>query len=92
MATALNSPTTKEQALTTAYLANDFEIQTPRIDIKLDDSAIAFTVRLQVAGGDQIEFLVSAGNGFYEDFRPGTKVLLNIKAASGTPNAQIFVA
>ncbi len=91
MATRLPAPHTKIQALTTNYLANDFEIKgATYIYVKLDDAAKAFTIRMQVAGGDAIEEPQVAAASFGMPLGKGDTWLLNVKAAVGTPNAQIW--
>ena len=84
----------KVQALTTAYLATEHEIRSARgIEVWLDDPAIAFTVRYKTgSGGDYVERLVAAGGSRYIEGSgsPGQSILLNIKSASGTPNAHIL--
>ena len=93
MATQINAPRTVETALTTNYLANDYEITgTKKLEIWLDDTTIAFTVRLQSVGGAQIERLVSATERYFYLEPPfGSKILMNVKAASGTPNVQFYI-
>ena len=93
MATQINAPRTVETALTTNYLANDYEITgTKKLEIWLDDNTLAFTVRLQTVGGAQIERLVTATERYFIIEPPfGTKVLMNVKSASGTPNVQFYI-
>ena len=85
---------TKTQALTAAYLATEFEIRGARsIEVWIDDPAIAFTVRYKTgSGGDYVERLVAANGSRYIEGSgsPGQSILLNVKSASGTPNAHIL--
>jgi len=92
--TTLHVPTTKTQALTTNYLANDFQVRSARnVEIWISDAAIAFTVRYQYAGGDQVERVVGAGGSRYiaGTGDRGTVLNVNVKSASGTPTAHIIV-
>ena len=91
--TAINAPRTVETALTTNYLANDYEITgTRKLEIWLDDATLGFTVRLQSVGGAQIERAVTATERyFYLEVPFGSKMWVNVKAASGTPNVQFYI-
>ena len=92
MTTRVKAPTTLEQALTTSYLAEDLEVTgARRIEIWLDDRGIGFTVQLQINNGDKLEKVLDADGTCVIDTSPASVALLNIKSASGTPNAQIEV-
>jgi len=91
--TVLHSPTTKIQALTTAYTGTWFRIRSPgQISINLDDAAIGFTVKVQIGeDGGAPPVPVAAGGQWHHTYPRGTLVFLDILAASGTPNASIIV-
>jgi hypothetical protein len=84
----------KIQALTTGYLATEFEVRGAKgIEVWLDDPLIAFTVRYKTGSGGDYVFREVAANGtrYYEGGgAPGQAILVNVKAASGTPNAHIL--
>lgn len=96
-ATILKAPGRKVQALTTAYLgasAKYIITGAKRVSVSLDDAAIGFTVQFYPIDGygeDSTEDIVAAGGMWWEDIDPGQTWSLDIKAASGTPNAQIRV-
>ena len=89
---------TTKLALSVAYSA-DQSIATGarRVTVSLDDSAIAYTVQVQGAGGTIVvgdpEVQVAAGASWEFDFSGplsnGTGASWRIKSASGTPNATI---
>ena len=89
---------TTKLALSVAYSA-DQSIATGarRVVVSLDDSAIAYTVQVQGAGGTIVvgdpEVQVAAGASWEFDFAGplsnGTGASWRIKSASGTPNATI---
>jgi len=91
----LTGPTTKVQALTTSYLGagNEVQIRGGRhIQIWCDDDARVLTVQHQAPGGGQIEAPgLSAKDVWTIDKAPSTELLIDIKADSGTPNANILV-
>jgi len=83
------------QALTTSYLGTEFEIRgAASIEVWLDDAAIAFTVRYKTGdtSGDYVERVVGAGGSRYIEGSgsKGQSIFLNVKAASGTPNAHVL--
>lgn len=90
MATTVLCPTTLEQALTTAYLGSDLEFTGAESVTLWLDTSVGFTVRFQFAGGDQIEDTYAAGTRLPITVGRGKRLLLNVKAAAGTPNAVFY--
>ena len=97
MATTALVPTASvSQALTTSYLgASDLYIVrgAGQLSIMLDDASIGFTVKLQPemtgTAKDAVEYVMPAGAEFWRDISNHASWKLDIKAASGTPSAQI---
>ena len=89
---------TTKLALSTGYSADQsISVGVRRVTVSLDDSAIAYTVQVQGAGGTIVvgdpEVAVAAGASWEFDFSGplsnGTGASWRIKSASGTPNATI---
>jgi hypothetical protein len=86
----------RTQALTTSYLGSDLATVagTQFVEIGCLDSGalVACTLKLVDASGDAVEYPIAADNMWTMDLgrqRPAGYLLFNIKAAAGTPTAQI---
>jgi len=91
--TAMRGPTSYAAALSIAYWGTWLKISSPgEISVNLDDSTIAFTVKVRIGeDGDDATIDVPASGQWYHNFPRGGVVYLNVLSASGTPNAQIVV-
>lgn len=83
----------KDQAITASYLGdgNELEIIGPgHLEFWVESTAVDWTYKYKVNGGDWLEETVTAGTEHrYITLRRGTVVLLDVKMASGTSNVKV---
>ncbi len=97
--TILRSQSTVIRAISNAYLGVDHRYKLKnarRLEVVLDDASIAYYVQLTAIGGDSeadafVE-AVPAGTPCNYHLNQGRLYYLDLKSASGTPNAQIKVS
>ena len=96
--TTLTGGMTATEALSTSYLGSGsrYVIRgARRVTVNLDDYTVGFTVQITEknpgGAGTATEEHVNAGGGFEHAMGLGEACYLDVKADSGTPDAQIRV-
>lgn len=97
--TTLTAPKSKNQALSTSYLGagSRYIVRGNRVTISCDNAGIGMVVKMWpkgdasvVGASDEYEEIVPASLPFVEDLNK-QEWYLDVKSASGTPNAKIRV-
>ena len=90
-------PKATTTALTVGYLGGELAVTegTTSIEVVITDGVtkVAGVVRFTDQAGGDVEFPIAAGQGYFRTFdsplRAG-QLTINVKAAAGTPNAEIL--